>query len=309
MEYVHGHRRRERRRLRDQADALVELLHGDTHYPTGSRVLEVGCGVGAQTVTLATRSPGAAFVSVDLSDVALHAARRAARRAGLSNVEFRQADAYTLPFPPASFDHVFVCFVLEHLSRPARALAQIHEVLKPGGTLTVIEGDHGSACFHPDAAAARAVIQCLVSLQASAGGDANVGRRLYPLLTGAEFERVRVSPRMVYVDGSQPGLSGSFTTSTFIAMIAGVRQAVLAAGLCTARQFNAGLRGLRRTTEADGVFCYTFFKGVGRRATPVRRQVARPGASATGCPAGPSDRDPRAGSAGLPHARPPARGW
>jgi hypothetical protein len=44
-----------------------------------------------------------------------------------------------------------------------------------------------------------------------------------------------------------------------------VRDAAIAAGLCTAERFDAGVRGLHRTTEEDGVFCYTFFKGVGRR--------------------------------------------
>ena len=44
--YVHGYDARERQRLLDQAASLVELLHHDTRYPTGSRVLEAGCGVG-----------------------------------------------------------------------------------------------------------------------------------------------------------------------------------------------------------------------------------------------------------------------
>ncbi len=46
-QYVHGYDQRENARLQDQASTLVELLHGDTFYPAGSRVLEAGCGVGA----------------------------------------------------------------------------------------------------------------------------------------------------------------------------------------------------------------------------------------------------------------------
>ena len=61
--YVHGYHERESERLHDQAGSLVELLHGDTSYPAGSRVLEAGCGVGAQTVTLAANSPDARFTS------------------------------------------------------------------------------------------------------------------------------------------------------------------------------------------------------------------------------------------------------
>ena len=48
--YVHGYGAREGERLLDQANALSSLLHHDTRYPPGSRVLEAGCGVGAQTV-------------------------------------------------------------------------------------------------------------------------------------------------------------------------------------------------------------------------------------------------------------------
>ena len=55
--YVHGYDPRENLRLQDQASTLVELLHSDTAYPAGSSVLEAGCGVGAQTITLAANSP------------------------------------------------------------------------------------------------------------------------------------------------------------------------------------------------------------------------------------------------------------
>src|SRR4030081_1836464 len=116
--YVHGYHARENERLQDQAGTLVDLLHSDTAFPAGSTVLEVGCGVGAQTVTLAQRSRGARFTSIDISAESIAEARRRIDRAGLTNVEFRQADIFALPYTAASFDHVFVCFVLEHLSRP-----------------------------------------------------------------------------------------------------------------------------------------------------------------------------------------------
>jgi hypothetical protein len=127
----------------------------------------------------------------------------------------------------------------------------------------VIEGDHGSAYFHPQSAAADAAIGCQVELQRRAGGNSLIGRQVHPLLVEAGFADVRVSPRMVYVDSSRPDLVDGFTRRTFTAMIEGVREPALAAGLADAEAFDAGVRDLHRTTEADGVFCYTFFKGVG----------------------------------------------
>lgn len=263
--YVHGYDPREEGRLRDQADVLVELLHGDTSYPPGACVLEAGCGVGAQTVTLAARSPEALFTSIDISVESLTAAERRVRTAGHGQVTFRQADILSLPFEDGTFDHVFVCFVLEHLRRPDEAMASLLRVLRPGGTLTVIEGDHGSAYYHPQSAAAQAAIDALVQLQLTGGGDANIGRRLYPLLVGAGVGAVAVSPRMVYVDASRPALVDGFTRRTFNAMVAGSRGPAIEAGIVDPETFDAGLRDLERTTEADGTFCYTFFKAFGKK--------------------------------------------
>ncbi|MGH8691316.1 MAG: methyltransferase domain-containing protein [Burkholderiales bacterium] len=264
--YVHGYEQRESIRLQDQAQSVVDLLHSDTSYPEGSLVLEAGCGTGAQTVTLARNSPGARIVSIDISARSLAQARASVDAAGLVNVQFKQADIFALPFDPGSFDHVFVCFVLEHLSRPVEALVRLKGLLKPGGTVTVMEGDHGSTYFHPDSEAAYAAIRCQVALQRAAGGNANIGRELYPLLRQAGFDAVRVSPRMVYVDSSKPKLVDGFTRKTFTAMIEGVREAAIRAGMITPELFDAGIRALHRAAEPDGVFCYTFFKAVAEKS-------------------------------------------
>ncbi len=204
---------------------------------------------------------------MEISAASLAQARQRVEAAGLSNVSFMQADIFRLPFPPHSFNHVFVCFVLEHLARPEAALLALRAMLKPGGTITVIEGDHGSAYFHPDSEAARAAIQCQVALQARGGGDANIGRRLYPLLTRAGVARVQVSPRMVYADASLPEMVDGFTRRTFTAMVEAVREDAIRAGLAAAEGFDKGVADLCRTAEEDGVFCYTFFKA--RGANPL----------------------------------------
>ena len=136
--YVHGYDVRENIRLQDQASTLVELLHSDTTYPAGSRVLEAGCGVGAQTVTLAQNSPKAHITSIDISSQSVAEAEQKVTAAGFTNVTFQQGDIFNLTFAPESFDHIFVCFVLEHLANPEQALTALQTVLKPGGTMTAI---------------------------------------------------------------------------------------------------------------------------------------------------------------------------
>jgi ubiquinone/menaquinone biosynthesis C-methylase UbiE len=114
--YVHGYQSHENERLQNQARTLTDLLHFDTLYPAGHTVLEAGCGVGAQTVALAQRSPDAQFTSIDIRPESIDAARQKINAAGLTNVTFQHADIFSLPFNAGSFDHVFVCFVLEHLA-------------------------------------------------------------------------------------------------------------------------------------------------------------------------------------------------
>ena len=265
MNYVHGYSARESVRLVDQATTLTELLHGDTVYPAGSAVLEAGCGVGAQTAILAKNSPGARFTSIDISETSLQAAAAVVSRENLSNITLQTADIFALPFPAESFDHIFVCFVLEHLTDPIAALRCLQPVLKRGGTITVVEGDHESAYFYPESQLASRTIQCLIDIQAKLGGNSLIGRQVYPLLKNAGYKDVRVSPRMVYVDSSEPGLVEGFTRNTFIAMVEGVREQALALKLMDVAEWDKGIEDLYASAGEDGVFCYTFFKGTAIR--------------------------------------------
>jgi hypothetical protein len=70
---------------------------------------------------------------------------------------------------------------------------------------------------------------------------------------------------MVYVDASRPDLVDGFTRKTFTAMIEGVRESAIEAGIVDPAVFDSGIRALHRAAEADGVFCYTFFKAVGAK--------------------------------------------
>jgi len=260
--YVHGYSESEYTRMRDQSKTLAELLHFDTRYPADTHVLEAGCGIGAQTVILARNNPKTYFTCIDIAPNSIAHARQTVAAHGFKNVSFQVADILNLPFADESFDHVFVCFVLEHLNQPMHALQNLKRVLKSGGSITVIEGDHGSTFFYPRSELAQRTIQCLVELQAHMGGNALIGRELYPLLTRAGFRQVTVSPRFVYADPSRPEWVDGFTEKTFIAMIEGVREPVLQSGIIDKHTWEQGIAELKATAGPDGVFCYTFFKAL-----------------------------------------------
>lgn len=261
MGYVHGYSEYEAGRLRNSARALSDLIHENVRYPAGALVLEAPCGVGAQTELLAANSPGTRFVCMDISAVSVRMA--ADRNPGLP---FLAGDLYALPFPSAAFDHAFACFVLEHLDRPGLALENLTRVLKPGGTLTAIEGDHGSCFFYPETPEALAAWACLPKLQAMLGGDSLIGRRMYSVLARAGFEDVGVEPIRIYCDPSLPHMMKGFVEDTIVGMLRGIESEVSARGMLDAAVFRKGLEDiLSIKTHPDGAFCYTFFRAVGTK--------------------------------------------
>ncbi len=105
-------------------------------YPPG-RLLDVGCGTGALEARLAVRWPGAPLVGVDLSRAMLAAARR--KLGDPANVSFVQASADALSFPDAHFDLVVSASAFHYFPRPVAALREMRRVLRPDGTLLLLD--------------------------------------------------------------------------------------------------------------------------------------------------------------------------
>jgi ubiquinone/menaquinone biosynthesis C-methylase UbiE len=102
----------------------------------GRRALDVACGPGLLTLALA--EAGAETTGVDATDALLALARAEAERRGLS-VAFGAADATALDLPSAHFDVVTCRAAFHHFPEPARVLAEMARVAKPGGTLLVAD--------------------------------------------------------------------------------------------------------------------------------------------------------------------------
>ena len=161
-------RRRESVHLRDQASTLEDCTTTTPPFQPRSTVPGSGLRRGRQTVPLIRRSPGARIKCIDISMASLAQAEARVTEADLPPPRFREADLHALPFGDA-FSTTPLSVVLEHLPQPAAALVELRRVVSPGGTLTVIEGDHRSP-LPPRRRAARAAIRCQVDLQQAAGG-------------------------------------------------------------------------------------------------------------------------------------------
>ena len=224
----------------------------------------MGCGVGAQTRILAKRNPGASIISMDISEESLKHAREVILEEGFANVEFIHADILDYDIEPESFDHIFICFVLEHLPDPAAVLEKLHKALRKGGSITLIEGDHGSGFWTPETHESRKAWDGLIKSQQNLGHDPNIGRRVYPLLKEAGFLVKEVSPRWIYADQSNPSLLDGVINKIIAPMVFSAERKVLDSNLMDEESWKRGLRDIENVSNhPEGTFFYTWFKGVG----------------------------------------------
>ena len=107
---------------------------------SGGRALDVCTGTGDLAIAIAGAWPRCAVEALDFSAAMLSLAARKARRAGVAGrIRFARADALELPFADESFDAVTIAFGLRNLADRGRGVAEMLRVLRPGGTLAVLE--------------------------------------------------------------------------------------------------------------------------------------------------------------------------
>ena len=107
--------------------------------PAGGIVLDLGTGTGDLAFAFTRHSPAGTVIAADHSIEMLEAARSKLRRVAGGSVFPVGVDALDQPFADRTFDCVAQAFVIRNVADPARELAEILRVLKPGGTMVVLE--------------------------------------------------------------------------------------------------------------------------------------------------------------------------
>jgi SAM-dependent methyltransferase len=123
----------------DRADRHIsERLVDLAGVRSGSRVLDIAAGYGEPALTAARKvGPGGRVVATDISAKMLTFGRERAAAAGLGNVEFVESDAFSLDFPPASFDAAVSRWGIIFEPDAEAAAARIRGFLKPGARIAI----------------------------------------------------------------------------------------------------------------------------------------------------------------------------
>jgi demethylmenaquinone methyltransferase/2-methoxy-6-polyprenyl-1,4-benzoquinol methylase len=160
--------------------------------PAATSVLDVACGTAAVSIELARRVPERTIIGVDQSPEMLAAGRARVAEAGLgARIELRESRAEELPFGDAEFDALTFTYLLRYVDDPGATLRELARVVKPGGTVAMLEFAVPRGLWRP-------LWELYVRVGLPGAGAAvspawrDVGRFLGPSIRGF-YERVPVS--------------------------------------------------------------------------------------------------------------------
>lgn len=204
--YLHGFSHDEQARLRKQARFAEYTVYQDVNLSGVKNLLEVGCGVGAQSEIILRRFPDLHLTGIDLSDAQLATAKKNLEHAPWAKDRYtiQKMDATRMNFSPGQFDGAFLCWILEHVPNPIQVLSEVRRVLNPGSVVYVTEVMNSSFFLEPYSPNVWKYWMAFNDYQHDNAGDPFVGAKLGNFLMQLGFHNVETQVKTWFLDNRQP---------------------------------------------------------------------------------------------------------
>ncbi|UTH72711.1 class I SAM-dependent methyltransferase [Chromobacterium sp. IIBBL 290-4] len=261
LPYIHGFSAAEQARLVRQARFSEAMVYRDVDFSGVDRLLEVGCGVGAQTEILLRRFPDAQITGIDFSQRQLAVARQRLQGSPYHDrANLLHMDAEDLDFPPASYDAAFLCWILEHVNSPERVLGEVRRVLRPGARLYATEAMNATFFLSPYSANLQQYWLAFNDHQLEVGGDPFVGAKLGNILQRLGFRHVETQVKTWHLDSREPHRR-QLVLDYWTELLLSAADQLIEAGRVDAALVEAMTRELRQLRgNPELVFFYSFMQ-------------------------------------------------
>lgn len=260
-EYLHGFTKKEQDRLIHQAEFLEPYVYAGIDLEFRQKLLEVGCGVGAQTKILCRRFPKLSITGIDLSDSQLATAKKyLSPEIKSGRVRLLQQNAMQISLREKGFDSAFICWFLEHVPDPLKVLKNVRTHLKKGARIYCSEVFNQTLFMEPYSPAYLKYWFEFNDHQWNIKGHPFVGAKLGHLLNEAGYTDIQVEARPFHFDSRNPEKRAAFT-EYFYQILLSAEKTLLETGRVDKHLLREMKAEVERVKKAkDAVFFYSFMR-------------------------------------------------
>lgn len=163
------------------------------HLKPEMDVLECGCGPGIVTFEIAKKVVNGSVIGIDIEEDLINSNKKRVNETNVKNLTFQVADIHELPYADNSFDVVYMQALIVHIRNPIGAIREVHRVLRDKGLILLREPVVDRLIISPENPLLQEFNELIQRAMSSYGGDPSIGRKLWPLLSGAGFRDIQIS--------------------------------------------------------------------------------------------------------------------
>lgn len=265
-DYLHGYSKEEQQRLLEQARFLEHWIYDGVDFSKNKKLLEVGCGVGAQTEILLERFPHLEIHAVDISPEQIEVAKdRLSSFVDSGQLKISLADATDLSsLNDSGFDAAFLCWFLEHVYQPKDVLKSLKKAVDPGCDVVITEVNNSSLFVHPYSPNILEYWFQFNDYQWSISGHPFIGLQMGNILNKLGYQNIVAEPKSFFFDSRTPKEKEEFL-DYFYGIFVSANQNLISKGRVHHEMIDKVREDFEKAKSTEeSVFYYSFIRALAK---------------------------------------------